>query len=597
MSYLDSPRITFAGRFLGDVPTMNNDPTGFGSTGQAPEPGWNARGGGTFDFLGCAVDGGETEPGVPMAAADPAIGLAVVATSDRSSAKLVDLDPDWQFSAQIWGLTVRLVGPAGEQLLSGRYRPAAFRDIWARRPGGVDFTTLGASFTSVLEDVEFGAAGSAYPVLTALRETSSSRLSIGLNVFGFSGRRGSDSFATGRLTGCIGAWRPGEPLSFVAGRRLEMGRLTPQVPFGRAVAVVSPDASRLVLDLGNAYPFADPSGAAHPQATTVGVGVLPAEEVQVGDVLTADAPLLEIGAVSLRPRLPPAGIVSFALAPGVADALTRRPLALFTTRPDGRRVVVSRETRDGLYVRADEFVHRIEAGTSATTTLYAVRRGEPAGHLTIHLAARAAESVLTVPDHVETGADGTATVTLTAADPRNPRGALDGVIENVEYGARLTPEGGLDTDGSGIDRFLDVIVAHVRDGHAPPADADLESDVRQLLAPYARHYPIMGEHLVDLGDLDAIRPWRAAMLLAMSRDITDPNHMPVTRDLSEPKRAAILRWLNGLPVEPGGMSRSVHAPGVRATARDAKTEAGRAVVERAMHQLDRHHAEPADGGD
>ncbi len=30
MSYLDSPRITFASRFLSDVPTMNNDLAGFG---------------------------------------------------------------------------------------------------------------------------------------------------------------------------------------------------------------------------------------------------------------------------------------------------------------------------------------------------------------------------------------------------------------------------------------------------------------------------------------------------------------------------------------------------------------------------------------
>jgi hypothetical protein len=43
------------------------------------------------------------------------------------------------------------------------------------------------------------------------------------------------------------------------------------------------------------------------------------------------------------------------------------------------------------------------------------------------------------------------------------------------------------------------------------------------------------------------------MLLAMTRDIADSNYMPVTRDLSEAKRTAIVRWLEQLaPVTEGG---------------------------------------------
>jgi hypothetical protein len=38
-------------------------------------------------------------------------------------------------------------------------------------------------------------------------------------------------------------------------------------------------------------------------------------------------------------------------------------------------------------------------------------------------------------------------------------------------------------------------------------------------------------------------PWRRAMVFALTRDITDPNYMPVTRDLSAPKLAAIVKWL------------------------------------------------------
>ena len=371
---------------------------------------------------------------------------------------------------------------------------------------------------------------------------------------------------TGSPTGCIGPWRDGEPLGFVAGRRLEMGQLAPGVLTGPSVVALSPDGTRLTLDLGNAYPIADPGGTPHPQAASIGVGVLPGEQVRAGDILPADASFPQIGTVSLIPSPPPSGIVSFMLEPGAAAALATRPLALFTTRADGRCLVISRETADGLYVRADDFVHRIEAGESVTVTLHARRRGEPADRVAVHLAAHRlgapGSPVLTAPGQVETGPDGTVPVTLTTADPRSPRGALDGVIEYVAYSPSLKADGSLDLDGSGLSQF-DVIVAHVRDGYQPPSDAGLEAAVQRLLEPYARHYPIMTGQLADLGDLDALRPWRAALLLAMSRDIEDPNYMPVTRDLSAPKRATILRWLNGLAAEPGGMSRrhAVFRPG------------------------------------
>ncbi|MEV0617453.1 hypothetical protein AB0I81_29315 [Nonomuraea sp. NPDC050404] len=546
MSYLETPRITFAGRFLSDTPTMNNDPASFG-TADPPGPGWNPYGSGAFDLLECVVTGGRRERAAPPLPTGSLTGLAVLTSPDQVAAKLVDLDPDWQVSSEIWGLTVRLAGPDGRTLLSGRYRPAAFRDLWPRGGAGGD-AMLGATFTSVLEDLRYGPAARTVPLLAELRETSPERLSIGLNLYGFSARSGSAAFATGRLSGCIGPWRPGEPLSFVAGRRLDLGNLAPDLSFGRAVAVVT--GNRLVLDLGNAFPFAAPpavAGTVHPLAARIGVAVLPGEHVRTGDVLD-DANVLHIGTADLLPALPPAGIVSFPLTPQTAAALEHRPLALLTPLPRGRRRVISRESRDGLYVRADDFVHRVEAGTSAAVTLHARRRGRPAGGLTIHLEpVRGSRSVLTVPESVQTGPDGTAIVTPAAGDPGNPRRGLDGIVETIAYSPRRTPGGDLDLYGSGLDPDLDVVIAHVRDAYTPPAQEHLEREVQRILAPYARHYPIMGEHLVDLADLDAVRRWRAAMLLALSREITDPNHMPVTRDLSDPKRATVLRWLRNLP--------------------------------------------------
>lgn len=254
MSHLDTPRLTFAGRFLSDVPTMNNNAESFGSP-DPPPPGWNPYGGGTFDLLACKVTGGERAPGEPLGEGDPALGLNVLTGQDQVAAKLVDLDPEWPASSEIWGLTIRLAGPRGDPLLTGRHWAAAFRDLWPRGGFERDFPMMGACFTSVLEDVTYGPAAAAVPLLAELRERSPDRLSIAFTMYGISAQRCTAAFATGELTGCLGPWQPGEPRSFVAGRRLDMGALTPETAFGRSVAVVT--GGRLVLDLGNAYPFFD----------------------------------------------------------------------------------------------------------------------------------------------------------------------------------------------------------------------------------------------------------------------------------------------------------------------------------------------------
>jgi hypothetical protein len=605
MSYLIGPRIVFCGRFLGDVPTANNVRAAFEQFPQGPDPGWNPAGSGCFDFLDCHVRGGERAPGEPVGEGAPELGLVVRGAADRSSAKLVDLDPDWQNSSEIWGLSVRIVDPASaEELLWGSFRAAAFRDVWRRQLRGVKVNGMPvtASFTSVLDDVVFGPGCAAYPVLDALRQTITvPRLSIVLNVFGFFYNHVEECFATGSLTGCIGPWHAGEPLTFVAGRRLDLGQLPgppPTVPLGRSVAAVDPAASRLVIDLGNAYPIEDHTGTPvplPPTVTALEVGVLPSEVVSTGASLPADGARI-VGEVLVEQTRRQAGIFSFPLQAADAAAARQRPLALLARLPDSRRVVVCRETRDGLYVRADQFVHRLDAGATATTTLYAVCRGQPAVGLTIHLAPGAGKgSVLAVPSQVVTGTDGTATVSLTGADPRNPRDAVDGAIETVAYSSRLTrpPRKLPDYADTGLDQGVDVLVAHVRDAFSIPTDPDWARDVQPLLAQYARLYPIMGQHLVDLGDLEAIRPWRAAMLLAMTRDITDPNHMPVTRDLSGPKRATILRWLEQLSAEPTAMARPASRPALPTAIavtpaasglprRDAKTEIADAVVRRAL---------------
>jgi hypothetical protein len=53
----------------------------------------------------------------------------------------------------------------------------------------------------------------------------------------------------------------------------------------------------------------------------------------------------------------------------------------------------------------------------------------------------------------------------------------------------------------------------------------------------------MSKRLVDLSDYDSVKKHRAILELAFSLDPSDPNYMPVSRDLSAAKRTTILKWL------------------------------------------------------
>src|SRR3954464_15131657 len=68
----------------------------------------------------------------------------------------------------------------------------------------------------------------------------------------------------------------------------------------------------------------------------------------------------------------------------------------------------------------------------------------------------------------------------------------------------------------------------------------------------------MSRRLVDLDDYDAVREEAGIIELAFSRPLGDSNHMPVTRELSEAKRAMVLSWLRDR--NSSGERRLVHGP-------------------------------------
>jgi hypothetical protein len=570
MSHLETPRIVVAGRFISDVSTINNDTANFDPNTTPSNLGWNPRGCHTFDFYACSVTGAVEQAG-PAPTGDPVLALAVSGAPDRPSGKMVDLDPDWQMSSQIWGLTVRLFDPRTEELaLQGTFGVSAFRDLFSRQlvqmlsgntPNG---QPSGGRFISVLSHVVWGPVANRSPLLEQLRTaTEDGELAIALNLFGYYYSNVDGRHTTGALVGCIGPHRRSEPRSFVACRRLQPLALPmpggrPAVLIGPAEAVIDP-IGRATVDLGHALLISDTNGTisdisrigtALADMKALEFGVLPDESRKSGDRLGAGVATVfgEIDYLGAGWYARSGGVASFGIDAPKVQRAANRPLALFARMGDGSHLVLNRETRNGLYLRADNFVQRLDSGEAADVIFFARSYGRPAANQTIHLALSDAANntpsgAITFQEGVTTDAAGKASLRLSAGNPGNARPRIDGQIYALVYSLQLDAKGRPEYEGTGLNVNFDVVVAHVRSAFPVPQRPEWHRDIQPIMAQYAQLYPVMSRHLFDLNNYDVMVEHRELLLLAINRNVEDPNYMPVTRDLSNNKRAAIIRWL------------------------------------------------------
>lgn len=588
MSTLDLPRLVFSGDFQADVSTVNNDVrhydrASFEDRFQQPQTGpsldgwWNPSGSGAFRLIDCTVRGVTYRDGTvqaPGPADHVTSGVRVTGAATRVSGKLVDLDPQWQMASEIWGLSVRLADADERTLLSGLFEPSSFRDIlFGRQRAPVpNRQTASAVYTSRLVELERDVPRGRSRLVDELFDAAEDdTLAIRLTTFGYFTNPREPRFTLGRVVGVIGPGRPGQPRRFVLGRRFAPanGNATPEgVNF--CDALLDPAVRRLSIDLGNALPLSGPFGA------TVDIGPLAvavlrtpdgpdgAPGVRESEIVPA-ADLLTVGPIEYRTpewMVNTAGVVDLSLDDAGVALATDHPLALVAPDGDNARVVV-RETFGGLLVRSDQVVVRVDTRRDGPrrvpVRLYAARWGVPLPEARISTELVAPLSgmgggnpndpdpptatipdintppeAVAVPSSTTTDDHGRAEVNLEVGDPGNPRGYLDGQIYLVSYGL----------DGQATQQHqLDLIVMHARDAFTTPDHPNWVDDIQPIFSQYGNVYPIMSRRLVDLADYDAVHENAAILELAFSRDVADPNHMPVTRDLSADKRVMILAWL------------------------------------------------------
>jgi hypothetical protein len=569
MSYLGPLRLHFAGGFQAIVSTVNNEPMHFDNATFQPrfqqrgvDGSWNPRGDGDWRLIGCTVRSAWMSDGTAAGADDPVLTM-LIADSDRAApAKLVDLDSQQQGVSTIWGLEMRICAPDGTTLVRGSFEPIGFMDLWLRVNGAGGMGAMGAMFQSVMTGVEWRDV-TASPFLSQLRDQyGGSRLSVKFNVDGYQTHFTNPRFTIGRITGSIGPAAPNEPDHLVRGRQFVATvrwDVTEDNQLNTCAAALDPATAKLYLDLGNAL-----------QTDTSG-----------GDIVKPGALSLSAGTQSICP-VPyddsawyerTAGVLALPVDRSLSDAemelIAKTPLTLaLSGKPDVHLPEVSE------YVRPDQFVFRLSPGETVTARLYATNLGVPLADATVHNvidtnvlqnpATGVPPGAIDFPATVATGADGVATLTISGSDPGNPRDYIDGQVYAIR--PSLQPP----TTPVNDPNFISVLLFDAFEIEQPPT---WYPALQPMFQQYANLYPVM-QGFLDLSEYDSVVANRELLLLAFGLDISDPNSMPVTRDLSPAKRAAILKFLNNPQQGVRPPPAAAPAPARAAVAPEADREAG-----------------------
>ena len=620
MSYLNLPRITFAGQFQADVNTVNNDVRNYDSsvfeprlqTPQRTADGrteyngwWNPDGSNAFRLLQCSVTGAVDERGAP-APGDPVLTLSVDAQRDRTSAKIIDLDPQFQLASCIWGMRLSL-SLGGESCLSATLRPACFRDIYFARmryesTGKPVPHSPGASarFTGALEELAWSGAHASSPLLRALEraaDANDGRLQLSLMTYGYT-RDAHDrqQFTYGSIIGSIGPWSRGEPLMFAPGRRFAPAASGPMASFAAAsglgymTAALSPDSAVLSVDFGNALPLVLADKGVPAERAPIAVKELGPLTVAVlkegdhvapssdggfvtmpaaleGEELTTDrydviGVLRDYDAVWLKRT---GGIADLPIPAALRARVLDRPLLILLPSHKDLQTVAIRETTGGMWVRADDFVQRVDAAPTgwveSEVTLYAMRYGRPWPSAPIDISILPKQEgqggtdddkevkppqaaippintpvdKVSAPARISSGADGRASLRYGVEDPNGIRGYIDGQIYQIGYSIAASNQPAMP--------LVEQITFHVRDAFEPPEVPSWDTDVAPILVQYGNLYPIMSRGLFSLADPATLAAPARLRQLACTRPLEDPNYMPATRDLSAGKLRTIVKWL------------------------------------------------------
>ena len=350
-------------------------------------------------------------------------------------------------------------------------------------------------------------------------------------------------FPQGFICGTVGTSSPEEPDYFVPSRMLALYKGNQMVNF--APFALSEDG-QISINLSNSLPVDIPGIDFYEQE----IGKLRLVYFSNGEISVASATT-----IASIPYMDAGFLIQNAgmFTTNANVDLSATPLGVISTMPNGSEVILLAENKDGYYLRANQYVFRMNPGVettkenprgeTATVEIYALKFGAPVANGTQILMStdnsqaglRTPESALTVSplNGIAETQNGIATFTFTASDPGNPRVYLNGQLYYKNYGF---------SDQSIAQNYVqdptDFISVQVYNQHADEVAAS------DILNKYGYLYKIMGfltnDEAVEGVDM------RNMIKLLLQKPFSDIKHMPITRDLSMANRQKIIDWIDQL---------------------------------------------------
>jgi len=602
MSYLDFPRITFAGSFLANPGTINNaainyyayenpDPFMKGSPTQSPfsnaanfpkayrqyvpaaGSSWNPTGIAQYQFDGMIQSflgpGGEPFSGLEGAT------VSTIVESGSSVGKLVDLDTNQQTLTQLFGLVVQLALQDGTVVFTAQMSQEAMEanqlpvltDLWfVKIPPIPGDTVASGTFQWILDEIVWSQDASLPPAVAALKEHYGQRISIKINVDRYSLPLPLPSLTEparphhGRVVGALGPVSLGEPFSFVVGRRFEPLEGS---QYWVGSFVLGDDNHVLTLDLGNSIPTQlDGTPLNLDQQFVAGTK-------SDGGILQPFVNGKNIP-VTLDSYENYAGIVSFKLMPDEADRLQKGPLYLWLAKKSSSQTVL-KENDDGWFVKPELSTSRMSAGDTLKIKFWTIQRGvlsdnyQHAPQLTrLNPNSLAMSQPSPYPLNLNGSGKPSDGLTIGKFKKETVDGKTEVGIGFIEVTANTITihhdklptfrqwagsqvyflGGDWRKMGLPINPGVSIgftILLWVKKEDLP--EFPTWNDVKNLLGGYAAIYPGM-RGILNIGAQAIVDENAETIRTLMSKHVYDPGYMPVTRDMSPADTQLVIRYLN-----------------------------------------------------
>ena len=558
---------------------------------------WNSIGKNEFSFFNTLVYGAVGKDG-KFTETDPVIGAKVLDNGKSPYAKLVDIDVDAQMHSTIYGMRFGIGWEQieeGEQYLAfkGDWSPNIIaQNIWfkLKNPNVIQqaqtTNLFGASSTTTITDIIWNPENDRNStILKDLREASlenGNTLQVSISLY-FYTRNYSLSvphnFTLGYVVGTIGIYEEGEPLNY-GGERVLIPKdpsLGIQAPMYKAAFKVYENSRVLTVDLSNALPI-----NTYSDMLDIGplfLAIIHKDRQCVELISSESIPYLSENWIERT-----AGVMDYIISLQQLINLTSSATLVVVQQnntveahyysecgqnADNKFLVLLTEAQ--YYVRPTGLYRaQLEYNETVEIPIYVTHLGKPAENISIGVALTTnrygqggkgfpiPENGVTVEDSNKTmkttDSSGLVTFTYRVAmemgteryfnptpcggnQPNLTKLPIDGQVYHFNYGV-CTTETNCSFESENI-----VIKGLSSNNASEPYT--WERDIYPIFQQYYHLYPAM-RGILNLSDYNSVTTYQNLNLLrySMSLNFTDPNYMPVTRDISPSKQQMILDWLD-----------------------------------------------------